>query len=288
MPKTAIKTLEAIDKHILESQDDEHRTHLGASLIGTECSRKIWYIFHWAKAEQFESRVLRLFERGQREESVFVGFLKAIGVEVWEINPSDGKQWRIADVDGHFGGSLDGVGQGLPDLPPKEPFLCEFKTHNDKSFNKLKTDGLMRTKWQHFIQMQVYMYKMNLRYGVYFAVNKNDDELFIEIVEVDIEQGQRAIARAREVIFSEIPLARISPKPSFWQCKFCHFQRLCHFGDVVPDRNCRTCVFASPSDEGFWRCGYIKGPKNGLLNKQDQHEGCKFYTVNPMLQGRQP
>lgn len=292
MLRQAVKTIAAIDAHAVAKQEEPHRAHLGASVIGDECSRKLWYLFHWTKAEQFEGRMLRLFNRGQEEEKVFVAYLRGIGCEVWEKTP-EGKQWRIVDVDGHFGGSLDGVARGLPDLPKDEAFLCEFKTHNDKSFGKLVTDGLMRTKWKHFVQMQVYMFKMGLKFAVYFAINKNDDRLFVEIIAADRKEGLRAIERARMIIYSPEPPPRIGATPAAWQCKFCHLQRFCHFGDVQPERNCRTCHYGQPATDanGKWVCTYIRHPGDiepEYLDEAAQRAGCDCYTINPKLVGRQP
>ena len=296
---TAKLTLAAISSAVEAAQEDGHRTHLGASLIGRSCARQLWYVFHWAQRERHEARMLRLFNRGHHEEARFVSYLRDIGVEVWEVDPSNGKQWRISDVGGHFGGSLDAVGRGLPDLDPGEGFLCEFKTHNDKSFGKLKEDGLMRAKWEHFVQMQVYMTKMGLRYAAYFAVNKNDDELFVEIVENDGVEGPRAIARAESIIKAVMPPPRVNESAAHWACKFCHFNRLCQHGEAgAVERSCRTCEFGTPSTipaadgEAVWLCKHISCMERldaGRLNKAAQQAACHHHTVHPALrEGRQP
>lgn len=288
----ATKTIKAIDKLAVDTQEPPHRAHLGASIIGDECARKLWYLFRWTLAERHEGRMLRLFNRGHLEETRFIGWLRGLGVQIWEVNPDNGKQWRISDHEGHFGGSLDGVGLGLPDLSPSTPFLCEFKTHNAKSFGKLVTDGLLRTKWKHFVQMQVYMFKMDLSYAAYFAVNKDNDDLCIEIIDRDPREGQRAIDRAANIIWTPEPLPRISKTPSHFACQYCHLQRLCHFGDVTPDRNCRTCVHSRPAPGGVWECtnevNYQAFGDNVPLDEAAQHAGCDLYTVNPRLIGRQP
>ena len=36
--------------------EDGHRNHLGASLIGDACSRKLWYTFRWVKKANFSSK----------------------------------------------------------------------------------------------------------------------------------------------------------------------------------------------------------------------------------------
>ena len=60
------------------------REHLGASIIGHECNRYIWYHFHWFKPEKFPGRLLRLFARGHDEEPRIKRLLQGIGFEFIE------------------------------------------------------------------------------------------------------------------------------------------------------------------------------------------------------------
>lgn len=297
MIKTATQTLAAIDASILAQEGEPFRKHLGASLIGDECSRKLWFLFHWVLSESFEARMLRLFNRGHLEEKRFIGWLRAAGIEVWEAGEAGDQkqQMRISAHAGHFGGTPDGVGRGFPELG-EEPALLEFKTHGDKSFAKLKAEGLMMTKWKHFVQMQVYMTEMSLRFAVYCAINKNTDELFIEIISNDGQEGPRAIERAGKIIWSKEPPPRVAKLPTAMSCKFCHLQRLCWFGDVQPARNCRTCKHSTPLHDGSgdWGCVNLHhlDPERGVFHKQldeaAQRAGCNWYEVSPYLKGRQP
>lgn len=126
-----------------------HRNHLGASELGEECWRKLWYGFRWTKLEHFDGRMMRLFNVGHSAEPRFVTYLRGIGFEVKEFetdilnyivgsdsyfwskvhNPIEGldvskdqshittalqrgikpKQFRILGAMGHYGGSLDGM-----------------------------------------------------------------------------------------------------------------------------------------------------------------------------------
>jgi len=73
-----------------ESQKEDHREHLGASLIGHHCDRYLWLTFRWSASPQFEGRVLRLFGTGKREETRVYDELRAIGVDIH--TEADGKQ----------------------------------------------------------------------------------------------------------------------------------------------------------------------------------------------------
>ena len=54
---------------------EKARTYLGASIIGKECSRALWYDFRWASREKFDGRMLRLFQTGHLAEGRFVNDL---------------------------------------------------------------------------------------------------------------------------------------------------------------------------------------------------------------------
>jgi len=240
-----------IDDWCIKEFTGEHRGHLGASLIGEECSRKIWYGFRWVKFQVFNGRMLRLFQRGHEEEARFIRWLRAIGCTVWEVDPNTGKQFRIWGVNGHYGGSSDSVGitKYFPDLP----MLLEFKTHNTKSFVNLVNKGVILSKPQHYSQMCSYGKHYNFRYAIYVAVNKNDDDLHIEVIELNPNIGHELLNKAQDIIESQIPPQRISNQPSYYECGWCNFKDICHYNEPV-EKNCRSCKYAKPIQEAQWKC----------------------------------
>lgn len=263
-------------------QDEESfRSHMGASGIGKECARAIWYGFHWATKSNFEGRMLRLFNRGHLEEARFMALLLMIGCEVFQQD-ANGKQFKISDAGGHYGGSGDGVFVGCPDLPPGTPALSEFKTHNDKSFKKLKDEGVRSAKFEHYVQMQQYMRKMNLGVGVYFAVNKNDDEIYAELVSLDVEVADKFTHRAIQIIPMTEPPKRLSESAGWFGCKFCDHRPVCHLGAPAP-RNCRTCEWSAAVLDGTWQCSnsaVTNGMGNATLDKPLQLRGCDNWSKN--------
>ncbi len=250
LPAPQHSTAEAIYQWHAAQQAKEpaHRKHLGASVIGHECKRHIWYVFRWALAQQFDGRMLRLFDTGKREESRILDELRAIGCQVWDTD-ENGQQFTVSACDGHFGGSMDGVVQGLPEAP-KTPHLFECKTHKDKSYKALLKDGIpARHRWQ----MQAYMTPADLPAAVYVAVNKDTDEIYIERVKSDPDLGRRILETAQYVIDSPEPPPRIADDAEHFVCKLCPFSSICH-GDKLPEVNCRTCAHSTPVENGQWRC----------------------------------
>lgn len=255
-------------------QGDWRRPHLGGSMIGDECERKLWYSFRWCAAPDFKGRMLRLFETGQLEEDRFVDELRGIGMTVWEVDPDTGRQFTISMCGGHAGGSLDGVGLGVPGS--SKPHLIEMKTHNNKSFTALKKKGVEASKPVHYAQMQIYGYKMELERALYIAKNKDTDELYAERIKIKKTIGKALEARAEKIVFSEEPLDRISDKEDFYLCRFCQFSDICH-GYKAPEVNCRTCAFSTPRPDGTWYCERHKWG----LDKEAQREGCIDHLFNP-------
>lgn len=312
----AVKTLDAIDAAIdadggaafrqwegkimptladaYHGEDGGHRAHLGASILGRDCAREIWYAFRWAYAGKTEPRMLRLYNRGHLEEGRFIALLLMLGAEVWQVDET-GKQFRISWANGHAGGSGDGVARGIPDLPAETAALTEFKTHGDKSFIKLagKLDewrayrkgkgqftgeGVRLSKFEHFVQMQTYMRKMGLAAAVYFAVNKNTDDIYAEVIHLDSEFADQFLNRGETLVQLTEPPKRISESPGFWKCRFCDRHPVCHMG-AKPDVNCRTCVSSKPIEDGKWWCDR----HNAELDKERQAVGCADYQVLPSL-----
>ena len=275
-------------------EEDDFRSHLGASLIGRECARELWYSFRWTTKPSFDGRILRLFNRGHLEEPRMVALLLMIGCTVWQFD-EEGNQFRIKGHKGHFGGGMDGVILGVPEIPD-EPVLGEFKTHNDKSFQKLKGDGVREAKFEHYVQMQMYMGKNGFRWALYMAINKNDDELYAELVAFDQVTYDRFLDRSAMVIDAVEPPPRINNSPGWYKCKFCDFCPVCH-GATMPAKNCRTCRWSTPVDGGKWVC---ENPKvievlkeqgyhddQWELTKEAQLRGCDDYELHPLIKAKQ-
>lgn len=265
------------------TKNEEFRTHLGASLIGRDCDRELWYSFRWATSKTFDGRMLRLFNRGHLEEPRMVALLQMIGCEVWQVD-QNGKQFRISGHRGHFGGSLDAVARGIPDLPD-ESCLVEFKTHGEKSFIKLTTEGVVKSKWEHFVQQQIYMGKNSLKWSLYMAVSKNTDELHAELVQFDSVIYAKYLERAGRIIDSTVSPKRINESPSWYKCKFCDHMGVCHDKMVLPARNCRTCLHSRVGDAGEWFCTEPMADaafgENVPLSPDAQRRGCPDYAADP-------
>jgi len=247
-----------------------HRNHLGASELGEECWRKLWYGFRWVKQERFDGRMLRLFNVGHSAEPRFISYLRGIGFEVKEFD-EDGKQFRISGAMGHYGGSLDGMCKAPTRYELSEDliFLNEYKTNGTgPGFTKVDTDGLQKAKPKHFAQMSQYGWHYKLKYGIYLIENKNDSSITIKVIPIDWNLGQQLEKKATDIINSKEPPPRISENPAMFSCKFCDKVGICFNGDK-PEKNCRSCRNSMPTQDATWTCSL-----HGLIPSDFIPKGC--------------
>lgn len=287
-------TAAAILRGYEQAQDERHRMHLGASLIGGQCARKLWYTLHWADKEKLSGQKLRLFGSGHLQEPRVVADLRRIGVQVEETGP-DGAQWTFRAIGGHFGCSLDGAGLGFPEAP-KTWHSLEVKTANQKNYDKLVKGGVKEAKPEHHAQMQVGMGLAKLERAMYICVNKNTDEVYSERVRFDKAEFDRLVARAETIIKANEPPARFTEDPTRFPCKWegkasgagpgqCAFFNVCH-GTQVPEVNCRTCAHAAPKldgDKGEWTCANEHLKSMPIISEQLQRTGCQEHRFIPVF-----
>lgn len=254
------------DEYSIETYPAKHREHLGASAIGEECYRKLYYDFRWVKLQQAEPRMRRLWARGHGEEEKIDKILTWMGFFVREIDPVTEKQYKFSAVEGHYGGSGDGIAIMPWFRDESQRILVEKKTFKNDLFNKLKGsynqekvkglgEGLIASNPKYWAQQCSYGRAFKLNYSLFIAVNKDNDEIHYELNKLDWDYALLLENKARDIIYATQPPARISENPVFWRCKFCDKQEVCHYG-VVVDKNCRSCKLSKPIEDGKWFCGH--------------------------------
>lgn len=264
---------ESYSVHI--EKDDRQRPYLGLSGLGEKCVRKVWYQWRHCIKPSFPPRMKRLFRRGDREEFVFVWMLRGIGCTVYEVDER-GKQFSVKDFSNHLSGHLDAViifpaEFWLEGFTPV-PLLGEFKTANDAKYNECVKLGVEKWNSKYFTQMQGYCGYKKLTGAVFFAVNKNDDKLYIEYVPAKKSKFRLLVEKAGDIISAQAPPERVPfASPSLWDfktkegCKYCDALDIC-FKQASSPKMCRTCKFASPAENATWICE--KGNEYGIACEQ--------------------
>jgi hypothetical protein len=245
----------------------EYREYLGISQMGNNCANYLWLTFRWAKARKITTRQERLFGRGHIEEERIIKELKSIGYNV------ESQQEEIIDAEGHIRGHIDST-LLIPEL--SEKFLVEFKGLNDRWFNTVKSKKLKNVFDEYYAQTCTYAYYKEYDKILFIIINKNTEELYFEIINVDKDFAIKNIKRGVDIVNSPVPMEKVSNDPSYFKCKAfkCEFYSICHENDNY-DKNCRTCSKSSPYYNGKWFCE----EHDKEITIEEQKLGCDLYDM---------
>lgn len=272
--------LNAISHQARTKQADEFpfRHHLGASILGHSCERYLFFTFRWVQVPNFSSRTLRIFERGHQEEDRLIDTLRSIGMVIQTVDPDTNEQIRAKGLPAHIGGSMDGVlsvpatyvgtyGTYMP---------VECKTHNKNSFSKTFSKDLSSSYAQHYTQGNIYATAMGATHFMYVGLNKDNDSIDFQFPAVDTISANIYINRGRNIIHTS-SLSQLQRTDEKWRCKMCDFKDLCYSSKPAASRNCRSCKFYSPIEDGTWLCQkkYIAVDKFAEI---DVAEFCDYWT----------
>jgi hypothetical protein len=250
---------------------DLYLGRLGSSFIGEECVRQIWLSWRGFAREQFEGRMLRLFETGHLQEARIVEDLRRAGFAVWDKR-EDGRQFEFGDPTGHFITKVDGI---IKDVPEHEkPHVLEIKTHNKNSFSSLVKKGVQEAKPTHYAQVQISMALGGFTRALYVAVCKDDEQFYVERVREDAVEQEKLKAKITKLTEARLRPAGISDDGSSFGCKFCSMKAVC-VKEAEPLRHCRTCAMCTPGAEGKWVCELNKE----TLSINRQRLGCEHYEA---------
>ena len=274
IPRPEASTVRAIYQWYADTNESWDSWGISVGELGNECDRALWLTFRWASPpEEIEGRKVRIFRRGDLEESRLIEDLERIGVEVF------GQQDRIRLVSGHVRGKIDGRLLGLPEAPKTE-HLVEFKSSNTKNFALLLKDGVKKAQAKHYVQCQIGMHALGLTRALYMVTNKDDEAIYAERLEYDLEFCVRLLARAERLVQMHSAPARISEDPEFFGCMFCKHKAVCH-QDAFPRVTCRSCLHSTAEMEGdgHWSCARWAKP----LSIDEQKAGCGAHLFLPDL-----
>jgi hypothetical protein len=139
----ARRVLADIDEYCVRTYDGGHRSHLGASLIGDPCQRKLWLQFRWTYREPTDGRKQRLFNRGHREEARFIEWLKGIGATVYEHSQA---LWFSPQLDDYIlKGWFDDTsgGTGSYEIVNDSPWHVEQAAKRGIELKQFRISGVM-------------------------------------------------------------------------------------------------------------------------------------------------
>lgn len=244
------------------------RGYLGYSNSGEPCLRKIWYSFRWADMDIISEQTNRIFNIGHTLEAEIKKDLVNHGFTI--IN----EQLSVEGCYGHAQGHIDGL-VSLPDS--NEVMLLEIKTSNTLAWSAIVKRGVQKEKPGHYLQMQAYMGKLDLKQALYVCYNKNTSEYYTEIVEFNQIIYSDIDRKFNSVLMSEFPPDKIGDS-SYFACQWCAYKAVCH-EQTKPKISCRTCEFANIEMEGKWSCS----KHDMILEECTQKIGCEQYKMSMVL-----
>lgn len=255
---------------------------LPVSALESDCDASLWFTFRLAsEPEALTAKKLRRFETGNIEEARLIADLRRIeGVDVMDVDPETGRQFKVYMLGGHVRGKLDGTATGIPEAPEKR-HAVECKAHNDKNFKELQKKGVKAVKVGHYRQVLLYMHRTGLDRCLYLASNTNTDELYAERLRYDQVEALTLVARLERIINSKRVSPRAADSPERFICLFCDHKAVC-FKQTFGRNHCRTCLHSSPiieegSEAARWHCARFGKD----LSVEEQRDGCPAHLYLP-------
>lgn len=196
------------------------RDYIGASSIGSECWRQIWYEFNEFEGLEVPNKTKRTWEVGKNLEILVIEWLEATGLNItntW-IDLRD-------DELPYFRGHVDALLMNK-DNQPKE--IIEIKTAKDGSFNQFVKNGLKKWQPKYYAQIQSYMGMSGIHSASILVLNKDNSDLFDEKVPFSPEFYESLKNKAKAIHDSKTEPPRISGNPLWFTCKTCRFRKECH------------------------------------------------------------
>lgn len=283
---TTDPTLVEADLALERNQDRSRRAYLGASQLGDECERKLFYSFRWAHPIQFDALTLKRFADGHASESIMADRLRAVpSITLHTVDPQTGEQFRITDWNGNFSGHLDGAIVGLLQAP-KTWHVWEHKAVGEATFSAFEkvlltgADKGALKEWNptYYAQAVLYMdYTGMTRH--YLTVSDAGSRRTLSVrTDADPDFAKQLREKAGRIIKANAPPQRISDDPTWWKCRGCSAHAVCH-GTKMPEVNCRTCTHSEPAENGNWNC--LR--HNTTRTPMEQQKGCEQHTYLPTL-----
>lgn len=207
---------------LVEKKSEPPRRYLGASGIGRECSRAIWYDFRNAPGSACPASLKITFDIGKRLEGLVINYLEESGLQV--EYPSEANQF------------LECFDEELPIFRGHaDALLChqlgksvvEIKTANSSSFQRFVKHGLREWSKVYYAQIQSYLGMMKLHNAVIIALNKDNSDLHHEWVNYDDIFYHELRVKAMAISSIDEPPERINNSPLYYICRGCKFKEVC-------------------------------------------------------------
>lgn len=213
--------------------EETPRNYIGASSIGSECLRQIWYEYKGEKGEEIPNKLKRTWDIGKILEKYVVDLLRQLGLN---ILTDDLQVYFGSDKDNTF--SMDWTEFSDPMVPYFKGHcdglildykaILEIKTAKDSSFKQFVNEGCKKWNPKYYAQLQTYMGMSGINSSYILVLNKDNSDLFDELVSFDADFYHLLREKAKMIHEAQIPPPRINGSPLFYMCRMCQFRKVCH------------------------------------------------------------
>jgi hypothetical protein len=200
--------------------EESARNYIGASVIGSECLRQIWYELHETIAEEVPTKTRRTWAIGKRLEGLVLDWLEEAGIKIARV--WYGLQSNIVKV---FKGHLDSV---WFDKNGEAKAIIEVKTAKDASFKVFVKKGVKLWNPQYYAQIQSYMGMSGIFNTYILVLNKDNSDISDELVSFDAKYYGSLENKALMISEAKTMPPKINGSPLWYQCKMCKFRKICH------------------------------------------------------------
>lgn len=213
---TLSKKIEKVQSEII---DGNVRDYIGASSIGADCLRQIWYEYKGTIAEKVPAKTRRTWMIGKHLEELVLDWLEISGIKIARV-------WYdlVSKRVPFFKGHLDSVW-----MKKEEAYaIIEIKTAKDASFTTFVNKGLKKWNPQYYAQIQSYMGMSKIFNAYILVLNKDNSDISDEFVLFDEIFYKGLEDKAIMIGEAQTPPPRINGSPIWYQCKMCKFHKVCH------------------------------------------------------------
>ena len=214
----SINKLSKLIEKYQERITDDVRNYIGASSIGSDCLRQIWYQFKGVKAEGVPTKTRRTWDIGKKLESLVIEWLEKAGVQI-HLSKHTYSSINVPIFQGHFDGLI---------VLWKKTSILEIKTAKDASFKVFVKNGLQRWNPQYYAQIQAYMGMSGICSTYIIVLNKDNSDLSDELVTFDPDFYEKLEEKARIISTAVIAPPKVNGSPLWFKCKMCQYNKVCH------------------------------------------------------------
>jgi CRISPR-associated protein Cas4 len=219
-----------IDNNIAENNKRENKERTGwyASELGY-CPRQLFFKRLGVEPDEpIDSRTMRVFEVGKRDESFLLDdIVKYTDKQIEGFNKKILKaerEVRVEDKDLRVSGRVD----LLLEYDDKEMEVIETKSKNSRAFWYMNDRGEGANE-HHIWQLWFYLYVLKIQQGQIVYVSKDDLSILQYPIMLDDEGiGDKVLARIK-YLNEAWDKQECPPKldKSNWECKYCSYKATC-------------------------------------------------------------